>query len=99
MVNPQPICQDVMQNHGLLKRLLTIPIFYRVLVANSAIIFVGATVGTWLATQLSSGSYAPTIILVAFVDVGWLVSVALHFVLLLFAFRQLMDMGKIMRRV
>jgi two-component system sensor histidine kinase UhpB len=99
MVNPQPICQDVMQNHGLLKRLLSIPIFYRVLVANSAIIFVGATVGTWLATQLHSGSYAPTIILVAFVTVGWLVSVALNFVLLQIAFRPLMDLGKIMNRV
>jgi two-component system sensor histidine kinase UhpB len=88
-----------MQNHRLLKRLRTIPIFYRVLIANSAIIFVGATVGTWLATQLRQGSYAPTIILVAFVTIGWLVSVALNFVLLQFAFRPLMDLGKIMNRV
>ena len=88
-----------MQNHRLLKRLRTIPIFYRVLIANSAIIFVGATVGTWLATQLRPGSYAPTIILVAFVTIGWLVSVALNFVLLQFAFRPLMDLGKIMNRV
>ena len=85
-----------MQNHRLLKRLRTIPIFYKVLVANSAIIFVGATVGTWLATQLRPGSYTPTIILVAFVTIGWLVSVALNFVLLQFAFRPLMDLGKIM---
>jgi len=99
MANPEPNYQEVMQNHGLLKRLLSIPIFYRVLVANSAIIFVGATVGTWLATQLRSGSYAPTIILVAFVTVGWLVSVALNFVLLQIAFRPLMDLGKIMNRV
>ncbi len=88
-----------MQNHRLLKRLRTIPIFYKVLVANSAIIFVGATVGTWLATQLRPGSYAPTIILVAFVTIGWLVSVALNFVLLQFAFRPLMDLGKIMNHV
>jgi two-component system, NarL family, sensor histidine kinase UhpB len=99
MTNPQPIYQETMQNHGLLKRLLSIPIFYRVLVANSAIIFVGATVGTWLASRLRSGSYAPTIILVAFVAVGWLVSVALNFVLLQIAFRPLMDLGKIMNRV
>ncbi len=99
MANPEPNDQETMQNHGLLKRLLTIPIFYRVLVANSAIIFVGATVGTWLATQLRSGSYAPTLILVAFLTVGWLVSVALNFVLLQIAFRPLMDLGKIMNRV
>jgi two-component system sensor histidine kinase UhpB len=70
-----------------------------VLVANSAIIFVGATVGTWLATQLRPGSYAPTIILAAFVTIGWLVSVALNFILLQFAFQPLMDLGKIMNRV
>lgn len=99
MANPEPNYQEAMQNHGPLKRLLSVPIFYRVLVANSAIIFIGATVGTWLATQLRSGSYAPTIILVAFVAVGWLVSVALNFVLLQFAFRPLMDLGKIMNRV
>ena len=54
MANLEPNDQEIMQNQGLLKRLLAIPIFYRVLVANSAIIFVGATVGTWLATQLRS---------------------------------------------
>src|SRR5690242_10232854 len=99
MANPEPNYQETMQNYGPLKRLLSVPLFYRVLVANSAIIFVGATVGTWLATQLRSGSYAPTIILVAFVTVGWLVSVALNFVLLQFAFRPLMDLGKVMSRV
>ncbi len=99
MTNLELNYQKTMQNHRLLEHLLTIPIFYKVLVANSAIIFVGATVGTWLATQLRPGSYAPTIILVAFVTIGWLVSVALNFVLLQFAFRPLMDLGKIMNRV
>jgi two-component system sensor histidine kinase UhpB len=88
-----------MQNHRLLKHLRTIPIFYRVLVANSTIIFVGATVGIWLATQLRPGSYAPTIILIAFVTIGWSVSMTLDFVLLQFAFRPLMDLSKIMNRV
>ncbi len=38
--------RDIVQNNGLLKPLLAIPVFYRVLIANSLIIFVGATGGT-----------------------------------------------------
>ncbi|GCE12296.1 HAMP domain-containing sensor histidine kinase [Tengunoibacter tsumagoiensis] len=86
------------QSTTFVQRLLKIPLFYRVLIANSGIIFVGATVGTWLATQLSTNTYAPTF-LVIFVTVGWLMSVALNFVLLQFAFRPLMDLGKVMSRV
>ncbi|GCE28185.1 hypothetical protein KDA_36690 [Dictyobacter alpinus] len=71
-------------------------VFNRVLLANSAIIFVGATGGTWLATRLNTFSYVPLII---FVAVGWLVSIALNFVLLQFAFRPLLDLGKVMNRV
>ena len=78
------------------KLLGTLPVFYRVLLANSAIIFVGATGGTWLATRLNTFSYVPLII---FVAVGWLVSIALNFVLLQFAFRPLLDLGKVMNRV
>lgn len=89
---------EIVQNNGLLKPLLAIPVFYRVLLANSLIIFVGATGGTWLASQLNSSSYAP-MVLVIFVTVGWLVSVALNFVLLQIAFRPLMDLGKVMSRV
>jgi two-component system sensor histidine kinase UhpB len=90
--------RDVIQNNGLLKPLLTIPVFYRVLIANSLIIFFGATGGTWLASQLNTLPSAPTI-LVIFVTVGWLVSVALNFVVLQIAFRPLIDLGKVMNRV
>jgi two-component system, NarL family, sensor histidine kinase UhpB len=89
---------DVVQNNSLLKPLLAIPVFYRVLIANSLIIFVGATGGTWLASQLNTLPSAPTI-LVIFVTVGWLLSVALNFVVLQIAFRPLMDLGKVMSRV
>jgi two-component system sensor histidine kinase UhpB len=92
-----PNCEDVTQNNQLLQPLLRIPVFYRVLISNSLIIFVGATVGTWLATRLQTNPYP--IILVVFVAVGWLVSVALNFVLLQIAFRPLLDLGKVMNRV
>ena len=38
----------------LLRPILALPIFYKVLIANSLIIFVGATGGTWLAANLST---------------------------------------------
>jgi two-component system sensor histidine kinase UhpB len=58
---------------------------------------VGATIGTWLATRLQTSPYP--LILVIFVTVGWLVSVALNFVLLQIAFRPLLALGKVMNRV
>jgi len=93
-----PNGEDVVTGNRLLRPLLRIPVFYRVLISNSLIIFVGATVGTWLATRLQTNSYYP-VILVIFVAVGWLVSVVLNFVLLQIAFRPLLDLGKVMNRV
>ncbi|GAC1359461.1 MAG: hypothetical protein NVS2B12_04190 [Ktedonobacteraceae bacterium] len=90
--------RDVIQRSKFLRPLLAIPFFYRVLIANSLIIFIGATVGTYLATNLNSISYAPTA-LVIFVTVGWLASIGLNFVLLQIAFRPLLDLGKVMNRV
>jgi Signal transduction histidine kinase len=73
-----------------------ISLFYRVLIANSAIIFIGATGGTYLATRLGTLSYTPLII---FVTVGWLVSVVFNFVLLQYAFRPMLELGRVMNRV
>ena len=87
-------------NHNpLIKSLLGIPIFYKVLMANSLIIFVGATGGTWLATHLNVSPYATPMSLVIFITIGWLVSVALNFVVLQIAFRPLTELGKVMKRV
>ncbi|WP_376796902.1 ATP-binding protein [Thermogemmatispora sp.] len=85
----------------LLRPLLSLPIFYKVLIANSLIIFVGATGGTWLASHLNDshqGLATPTSLII-FITVGWLVSVALNFLVLQIAFRPLIDLGKVMSRV
>jgi two-component system, NarL family, sensor histidine kinase UhpB len=87
------------QGHPVLKPLLNIPIFYKVLIANSLIIFVGATGGTWLATHLNVSPYATPMSLVGFVAVGWLISIALNFVVLQIAFRPLTHLGKVMQRI
>lgn len=90
--------REVAKNNRLLRPILSLPVFYKVLLANSIIIFVGATGGTWLASQLNSKPYA-SIYLIVFIAVGWLVSVILNFVVLQIAFRPLMDLGKVMNRV
>src|SRR5712692_5810138 len=87
------------QTNKLLRALLGIPVLYKVLLANSLIIFVGATGGTWLAANLNNSPYATPTSLVMFIAVGWLVSVALNFVLLQAAFHPLMHLGKVMSRV
>ena len=88
------------QSHNsMLKTLLSIPIFYKVLIANSLIIFVGATGGTWLATHLNVSPYATPMSLIIFITIGWLVSVVLNFVVLQIAFRPLTELGKVMKRV
>jgi two-component system sensor histidine kinase UhpB len=90
--------EKVVQSNRLLRPLFALPVFYKVLIANSLIIFVGATGGTWLASQLNSLPSAP-MILISFVIAGWLVSVVLNFILLQFAFRPLMNLDKVMSRV
>lgn len=84
-----------------LRPLLALPVFYKVLIANSLIIFVGATGGTWLAANLTTHNspYATPTSLAVFVAFGWLISIALNFIVLQFAFQPLMHLGKVMRRV
>ena len=91
--------QNKQSHNSMLKTLLGIPIFYKVLIANSLIIFVGATGGTWLATHLNVSPYATPMSLIIFITIGWLVSVVLNFVVLQIAFRRLTELGKVMKRV
>ena len=98
MANTSTKYEEVIQSSRLLRPLLAIPVFYKVLIANSLIIFIGATGGTYLASQLNKLPAAPTILII-FVAVGWLVSVVFNFVVLQIAFRPLMSLEKVMQRV
>src|SRR3989454_9818999 len=91
--------QNKQSHNSILRALLGIPVFYKVLFANSLIIFVGATGGTWLATHLNVSPYATPTSLIIFITIGWLVSVVLNFVVLQIAFRPLTELGKVMKRV
>lgn len=59
---------------------LTLPLLYKVLVANSFVILIGATLGTYLATRLQGDSRP--IVLIGFVAAGLAISVVINFVLL-----------------
>jgi two-component system sensor histidine kinase UhpB len=98
MKDTSTIYQNVMQSNKFLRPILGLSVFYKVLIANSIIIFIGATGGTYLAARLPTLTNG-ALILVCFVTIGWLVSVAFNFILLQIAFRPLMDLGKVMNRV
>lgn len=78
-------------------KLLALPLLYKVLFANSVVILMGATLGTYLATRLhyKSGPF----VLIAFVITGLLVSVVINFVLLKFALSPLTRLRETMRQV
>lgn len=74
---------------------LTVPLLYKVLFANSVVILLGATVGTYLATRLNRGGGVP--MLIAFIATGLLVSVAINFALLKLALTPLNRLRETMR--
>src|SRR5260221_1599830 len=87
------------RNNSIFKALLGIPVFYKVLIANSLIIFIGATGGTWLATHLKTSPVSTPWSPVVFITIGWLGNVGLNFFVLQIAFRALLHLGKGIKQV
>jgi len=79
------------------RRLLALPVLLKVLLANSVVILVGATLGTYLATRIHQPN--GTAILVGFVTTGWLISVFINFILLKITFHPLTQLRETMKRV
>jgi len=88
-------------------RLPALPVLYKVLIANSVVIFIGGTVGTYLASQIykPAGASIENVSLdsvrnvIIFVAVGWGLSVLINFVLLKIAFLPLQRLRETMRQV
>ncbi len=80
-----------------IKQLYAISLLYKVLIANSIVILLGATMGTSLATRLQGNSRP--IVLVGFVVTGLLISVAINFALLKFALYPLTHLRETMLQV
>ncbi len=80
-----------------LRGLLALPLLYKVLLANSIVILLGASLGTFLATRLQQQS--GVLVLILFVLSGLLVSVVINFVLLKLALHPLTRLRETMRQV
>lgn len=79
-------------------RLLRIPLFYKILVANAAIVLVVSLLATWLAVHLgSTGSAVPPIVAVAVA--GAVVSVAVNAVIIQLALDPLRQLKRTVDRV
>jgi two-component system, NarL family, sensor histidine kinase UhpB len=78
-------------------RVLALPVLYKVLFANSVVILLGATLGTYLATRLNDQSGLP--VLAGFVITGLFVSVVMNYALLKIALHPLTRLRETMRRV
>ncbi len=79
------------------RSLLALPVMLKVLLANSVVILVGATLGTYLATRIYQPNGAA--FLIGFVAAGWLVSVLINFILLKIAFHPLTQLRETMKRI
>ena len=64
-------------NSRLKGKLIHLPIFYKILVANTGIIAVGAVVGTWLTRELSQSS-APEQLIIIFIMMGIILSILMN---------------------
>jgi len=78
-------------------KLRALPLLYKVLFANSVVILIGATLGTYLATQLQGDSRP--VVLVSFVVTGLLISVVINFLLLKLALYPLQRLRETMSAV
>ena len=92
------------QSHGTLSarvtarlnKLLALPLLYKVLFANSLVILLGATLGTYLATRLKDTN--SLVVLVGFVLLGLIISVVINYALLKFALSPLTRLRETMQQ-
>ncbi|MBX6770165.1 MAG: sensor histidine kinase [Chloroflexi bacterium] len=86
----------------LVRWLLSVPIFYKVLLANSLIVVLGATVGTWLTVRYRSsappGASGEELVLL-FTIAGIALSVLVNFVVLKAAFQPLVSLERTVEAV
>ncbi len=72
---------------SLKEKLLNLSMFYKILIANTLIITVGAVAGTWLTQELHNRS-APQLIFI-FVLIGLILSISVNFLIIKAALRPL----------
>lgn len=73
---------------SLKEKLMNLSIFYKILIANTLIIVVGAVVGTWLIRELSQRSAPEQLIVILFL-IGIILSISVNFLILKAALKPL----------
>jgi two-component system, NarL family, sensor histidine kinase UhpB len=79
-----------------LNKLFALPLLYKVLFANSLVILLGATLGTYLATRLRDTN--SLVVLISFILTGLIVSVVINYALLKFALSPLTRLRETMQQ-
>ncbi|HEU5347625.1 MAG TPA: sensor histidine kinase [Ktedonobacterales bacterium] len=79
-----------------LNKLFALPLLYKVLFANSLVILLGATLGTYLATRIKDTN--SLVVLVGFVMLGLIISVVINYALLKFALSPLTRLRETMKQ-
>src|SRR5471030_2897133 len=99
--HPRPEVPARRWSQVLVRQALGVPIFYKVLVANSAIVVLGAVLGTWLTVE--NGRFAPERssgeLVALFALVGITLSVLVNFVVLKAAFLPLASLERAIEAV
>jgi two-component system, NarL family, sensor histidine kinase UhpB len=85
--------------HGWLKRLANISIFYKILIANSSIVVVGAIAGTYLTLRWGDNVESVLEFVLAFALVGTLVSVVVNWLVLRATFQPLDELERTVDQV
>lgn len=82
-----------------LRRALRVPILYKVLCANAAIVVLGAVVGTWLTVLATRADEDAVPLVLAFVVLGVVLSVVVNWLVLRAAFRPLTSLERVAEAV
>jgi two-component system sensor histidine kinase UhpB len=98
---PDPVAGLAYVARVFVRRLVSVPIFYKVLVANSAIVVLGAVLGTWLTLQqrLFVPGHSSEQVAAVFALAGVAMSVLVNFVVLKAAFLPLASLERTVEAV
>jgi len=79
---------------SIVHRLLSLPMLYKVLIANVGIVLLGAIAGTWVTVEATRAEQVGVRLVVAFVILGVVLSVAVNWVVLRAAFQPLTSLER-----
>lgn len=84
-----------------IRMILRVPLFYKILLANIAIVVAGAVAGTWLTVKVARGNpvLSPSELVIVFAGLGAVVSAVVNGLILHFALGPLRSLERTARRI